>query len=217
MTDINITRKCAVCKEYINLDTDDFVYVKDKYYHFNHIVEEKLSKPRNKLSKEELVEKYRKIQNDNKKDIEYKKEKDRLFKWLQNTYNTVVIPKYFYMKMDSVFDGTYKGLSRGIPPEDILDMWKRKINELNRINNQNKNKGKVLIGVARIQYDLAILLSKYDSYLKWKEQQKIIEQERQQIKDDFKNKIEFNKINTTNKQDNSNSNGFNISDIIDEI
>lgn len=217
MTDINITRKCAVCKEYINLDTDDFVYVKDKYYHFNHIVEEKLSKPRNKLSKEELVEKYRKIQNDNKKDIEYKKEKDRLFKWLQNTYNTVVIPKYFYMKMDSVFDGTYKGLSRGIPPEDILDMWKRKINELNRINNQNKNKGKVLIGVARIQYDLAILLSKYDSYLKWKEQQKIIEQERQQIKDDFKNKIEFNKINTTNKQDNSNPNGFNISDIIDEI
>lgn len=216
MTDINITRKCAVCKEYINLDTDDFVYVKDKYYHFNHIVEEKLSKPRNKLSKEELVEKYRKIQNDNKKDIEYKKEKDRLFKWLQNTYNTVVIPKYFYMKMDSVFDGTYKGLSRGIPPEDILDMWKRKINELNRINNQNKNKGKVLIGVARINYDLAIILSKYDSYLKWKEEQKLLENERQNIINETnKPKINYNLINKSVEDNQDRS--TNIDNLLDEV
>jgi hypothetical protein len=216
MTDINITRKCAVCKEYINLDTDDFVYVKDKYYHFNHIVEEKLSKPRNKLSKEELVEKYRKIQNDNKKDIEYKKEKDRLFKWLQNTYNTVVIPKYFYMKMDSVFDGTYKGLSRGIPPEDILDMWKRKINELNRINNQNKNKGKVLIGVARINYDLAIILSKYDSYLKWKEEQKLLENEKQNIINEAnKPKINYDLINKSVEKNKNTS--TNINDLLDEV
>ncbi len=166
---------------------------------------------------EQCVDKFIQLQNENQEEINNIISKERLYKWLQNTYNTVVLPGYFYIKMDEIFSGIYKGLSKDIPPEDLLDMWKRKKNELDRINNSNSRKGKNLIGVARINYDLAILLNKYDSYLKWKEDQKIIEQERQQIKDDFKNKIEFNKINTTNKQDNSNPNGFNISDIIDEI
>jgi len=208
---LSITRKCFHCKEYIELDNDNFVYIKDKYYHFNCAIEKQLYKKRNKLSIEQLLD----IQKQNKIELEYKITKDKLFRWLQNTYNTVVIPKYFYIKMDQIFNGTYKGLSKGIPPEDLLDMWKRKQNELDRINNSNNIKGKFLVGSSRIQYDLAILLSKYDSYLKWKENKKIIEQERQQIKEDFKNKIDFHKVNTNTKKENNDS--FNISDILDEI
>ena len=213
---INITRKCKYCKEYIDIEKDNFVYYKKRYYHFDCAVNETLDRKNNKLSKEQCVDKFTQLQNENREEINNIINKERLYKWLQNTYNTVVLPSYFYIKMDEIFSGIYKGLSKEIPPEDLLDMWKRKKNELDRINNSNSRKGKNLIGVARINYDLAILLNKYDSYLKWKEDQKIIEQERQQIRDDFKNKIEFNKINITNKP-NTNSNNFNISDIIDEI
>ena len=216
MISINITRKCKYCKEYLNIERDSFVYYRKRYYHFDCAVNEQLTRKNNKLSMEQCVDKFIQLQNENQEEINNIISKERLYKWLQNTYNTVVLPSYFYIKMDEIFSGIYKGLSKEIPPEDLLDMWTRKKNELDRINNSNSRKGKNLIGVARINYDLAILLNKYDSYLKWKEKQRIIEQERQQVKDDFKNKIEFNKISTTNKPS-VNSNGFNISDIIDEI
>ena len=216
MINISITRKCKCCKEYLDIEKDNFVYYKKRYYHFDCAINETLDRKNNKLSKEQCVDKFTQLQNENREEINNIINKERLYKWLQNTYNTVVLPSYFYIKMDEIFSGIYKGLSKEISPEDLLDMWTRKKNELDRINDSNSRKGKNLIGVARINYDLAILLNKYDSYLKWKEKQRIIEQERQQVKDDFKNKIEFNKISSTNKPS-VKSNGFNISDIINEI
>jgi len=213
---ICITRKCGYCKEYIDLDVDNFVYVKDKYYHFDCAVEEKLNMKRNKLSEEQIINNFLEIQKQNERIIEYKKEKDRLFRWLQNTYNTVVLPKYFYMKMDEIFTGTYKGLSKGIPPEDLLDMWKRKLSELERINNQNARKGKSLIGVAIINYDLAVLLGKYDSYLKWKEDQKLLENDKQNIINEAnKPKINYDLINKSIK--NNQDLDTNINDLLDEV
>jgi len=214
--EINITRKCFYCKEYINLDNENLVHYKDKYYHFDCAVNEQLNKKRNKLTEEQCTEKFIDIKKQSIKEIQNKIIREKLFKWLHNTYNTVVLPKTFYIKMNDIFAGTYIGMSKGIPPEDLFDMWKRKKSELDRINEFNKRKNKILIGAARIQYDLAILLSKYDSYLKWKEKQKIIEQERQQIKADFENKINFNKINIQ-KENNKSYDSLNIADILDEI
>jgi len=209
---LSITRKCFHCKEYIELDNDNFVYIKDKYYHFNCAIEKQLYKKRNKLSIEQLLD----IQKQNKIELEYRITKDKLFRWLQNTYNTVVIPKYFYIKMDEIFNGTYKGLSKGIPPEDLLDMWKRKQTELDRINNSNNKKGKCLIGSARIQYDLAVLLNKYDSYLKWKEQQKLLENEKQNIIDEYnKPKINYELINKSVEKNIDVD--TNINDLLDEV
>ena len=77
---LSITRKCFHCKEYIYLDNDNFVYIKDKYYHFDCAVEKQLNKKRNKLSVEQLLD----IQKQNKIDLEYRITKDKLFRWLQN-------------------------------------------------------------------------------------------------------------------------------------
>ena len=38
---------------------------------------------------------------------------------------------------------------------------------------KNRKKGKDINGISLVYYDLAILLGKYDAYLKWKEQQKL--------------------------------------------
>ena len=118
--------------------------------------------------------------------------------------------------MDEIFSGIYKGLSKEIPPEDLLDMWKRKKNELDRINNSNSRKGKNLIGVARINYDLAILLNKYDSYLKWKEDQKLLENEKQNIINEAnKPKINYDLINKSVEKNKNTS--TNINDLLDEV
>ena len=74
--------------------------------------------------------------------------------------------------MDSIYKGTFKGLSKPVPPEDLLDMWQQKKNYLSRVAEQNRKKDKDIYGINRINYDLAILLSKYDSYLAWKEEQR---------------------------------------------
>jgi glutaredoxin len=70
VSNISITRKCAYCKELIDLDKDNFVYVKDKYYHFDHAVEEKINMKRNKLSKEQIIEQLKDIQEQNKMNLE---------------------------------------------------------------------------------------------------------------------------------------------------
>jgi len=213
---ISITRKCKHCKEYLNIERDNFIYYKKRYYHFDCAVNEQLTRKNNKLSMEQCVDKFIQLQNENQEEINNIISKERLYKWLQNTYNTVVLPGYFYIKMDEIFSGIYKGLSKDIPPEDLLDMWKRKKNELDRINNSNSRKGKNLIGVTRINYDLAILLNKYDSYLKWKEDQKLLENEKQNIINEAnKPKINYDLINKSVEKNKNTS--TNINDLLDEV
>jgi hypothetical protein len=55
-------------------------------------------------------------------------------------------------------------------------MWQRKKQELDKLYNYNQQKGKELDRSSRINYDLAVLLSKYDSFLEWKEKEKVLEQ-----------------------------------------
>lgn len=95
----------------------------------------------------------------------------QLTDWLYETYDISFMPKHFFINLDKVFKGTYKGLKKPVPVEDLLDMWQRKLPYLTKVYIQNKNKGKDMTGMARINYDLAILLSRYDSYCEWKDSQ----------------------------------------------
>jgi hypothetical protein len=213
---LDITRKCTHCKDSISLDTDNFVYVSEKYYHFDCYVELQLNKKRNKLSKDEIVGNTQKIKEESMVIVQTIITKEKLYRWLQYNYNVVVIPKYFYTKIDSIYNGTYKGLSRVIPPEDLFDMWKRKKVELDRINSANERKGKSIVGSDRLQYDLAIILSKYDSYVKWKEQQKILEMDQiKRIAESKSSKIDFTKINKS--VDSKTSSETEIDELLDEV
>jgi len=105
-------------------------------------------------------------------------------------------------------------LNKAIPVEDLLDMWQQKMSYLNKINVSNQKNGKQINGIARINYDLAILLSKYDNYLAWKERKKI---EKEYVINEHKNNnvIDYSKINTI--QHSNNSKEINIEDILDGI
>lgn len=103
----------------------------------------------------------------------------QLSDFLYSEYNVSFLPKYFFINLDKVYKGTYKNLNKPVPVEDLLDMWQQKMNYLNKVAEQNRHKGKNIEGIARINYDLAILLSKYDSYCEWKARK---EAEKQELK-----------------------------------
>lgn len=123
----------------------------------------------------------------------------QLTDWLVKTYGGSVslIPKSFYIKLDSVYKGTYKGLTQPVPPEDLFDMWTQKIDFLDKTNAWNAQHGKDIEGVARLNYDLAVILAKYDSYLKWKQKAALLEQKAEEAQVDS---IDYEKIYSSSGQ-----------------
>lgn len=143
--------------------------------------------------------------------MDKKFDKKELYDFLQNKYSIVKLPKQFFIKMSNIFNGKLSGLSKPIPPEHIFDMWKRKSNYLDKIYNNNISKGKKMDSYIRLNYDLAIILSKYDDYLKFLDKQKAQCSENNKIKENVSVTdilyIQNNKINTSND----------IADILDDL
>jgi len=150
----------------------------------------------------------------NKKNKNKKETFDRkiLFDFLQTKYGISKLPKHFFIKMSNIFNGKLKGLSKPIPPEHMYDMWIQKSNYLDKVYANNISKGKKMDGYLRLNYDLAILISKYDSYLSWLDKQKAEEMQNENIKAN----ISVTKV-LYNKQDNSIKNDDDIADILDDL
>ncbi len=125
-------------------------------------------------------------------------------------YDITLLPKYFYMQLAKIPKGTYKGQGKPIPFDDLLDMWERKMPYLNKTYQRNCDKGKRIDGIARIMYDLAILMSKYDSYLEWKSMNET--QKTAEIAVARTEKIDYK--NVTNIEENKNND---VNDILDDI
>lgn len=217
-----ITRKCSICKEpiYINDTNEDFfITLKNEtksYTHTNCYIEKQTTKKRSPKTVEEC-QKYIEQCRQNTKVTEKKKStKNELYEFLFDMYDISYFPQYFYIKMDSVYKGTMKNLNKPVPPEDLLDMWKQKRNYLDKVAEQNRKKGNEILGVNRVNYDLAILLSKYDSYLKWKEQQKIAIAELDESKKRNIEKIEYTDV-ARPKRVGASNNKVDINSMLDEI
>lgn len=139
--------------------------------------------------------------------------KREITNWIYITYGLTFLPKSFFINLDKIYKGTYKNLSSPIPPEELFDMWKRKIDSLNKTADRNSRMGKEINEVCRIYYDLAILLSKYDSYKEWKEKQKIANEII--IEKTDKSIEQF--CNNYNSQNNNKNDKLDIASILDEI
>lgn len=95
---------------------------------------------------------------------------------------------------------------------DMRNMWQRKQAYLNRVYEYNKQKGNCMDSIQRISYDLAILLSRYDGYLEWKEKQSLLGEQQQESA----NVIYENIIPRVNKP-NRHKGDVSIADVLDEI
>ena len=107
-------------------------------------------------------------------------------------------------------------MSIGIPPEHLLDMWKRKIDMLNGVAERNEVKGIKMSADQRLNYDLSILVNTSDSYLRWLEKQKIIEAEN--VKSDLKKaEIGTSIIKSKANESSKGQRNEDMSELVDDI
>lgn len=226
--EVNIKRKCACCKEYLYINKNNInevIYYDKKTYHsrcFNNICQKRITSNRkNVYEKWKLIyDDIDSIKEETCTHLIYAIEQEEIFKFIREEYNLTIIPTIVWQKLRAIYTGTFKGMTTGIPPYDLLDMWKRKINMLNGIAKTNETKGVKMQPEQRLNYDLSILVNKYDSYLRWKEKQKILEAEKKtEIDQDVINNIVTKTIKYTNinNKDITIDNTNDISDLVDDI
>ena len=88
--------------------------------------------------------------------------KDDIDKLFKKHYGIDFIPSYIYVKLEAIYKGEYKGLAQPIPPHELLDILRRKMDYL---DSNALRKG--LTGIPRINYDLAVAMGSYKSYKEW--------------------------------------------------
>lgn len=157
-------RKCKECKQYITLEEemDNIVYMSSAFCHVDCAEKKMKSKKIHKMTEEAIQNKIVELKSSSEEHIYRTIVKNHLYKYLMEHYSAIMIPTYIYQKMEGIFAGTWKDMSCSIPPEHLLDMFQRKQDYLDKIYHKGS-----IDGVGRINYDLAVLISKYQGYLDW--------------------------------------------------
>ena len=215
-----ITRKCACCKDVIEIDKrniSNVVCFQGKYYHydcFEDMASEKAASKRGKPQMwQEALDHIWEIEADTKKMLEQFIAKDELNTWLLNNYDIVTVPSYFWQLVADLEGGMYKRKRcKPVSVGTLCECWKWGQRGLNKIaiNNKMNHKGPG-DDVDRLRYDLAILISKYPLFLK-QQSKKLASQaalsiERQQPK------INYSTLEKSNINDDEND----ILDLMDEV
>lgn len=225
---VGIKRKCGCCGEYFYINKNNIceaIYYDNKTYHsscFINICEKRSKNKRKDISQKwtQIYENIELIKEDTRLKLLDAIERNDIFEFIKEAYDLTIIPSTVWQKLSNIYAGTFKGMTVGIPPSHLLDMWKKKINILNGIASKNESKGVHLEPDQRLNYDLSVLVNKYDSYLKWLEKEKINNLE--QTQDSFDNIvgtiIGYNKSVLHKSDDDLDNNDMNdISSLVDDI
>lgn len=215
-------RICAECKQKINIDKNNLEQVirfENSCYHYDCFISacKRKSKKSNALPKwGEALTLIKSIKEET--DIFLNRElcKQEIFELITSNYNIKVVPKNIFTKLEDIYNGRFKGLVCCIPPEDILDMWKRKMDYLNKVKAKNITLGKIMTAAQQVNYDISVLINKYDSYLKWKEQNKIIEQDVNKVHEDILKTVDLDKLSKITQNQNK-ENEDDIDSLLEEL
>lgn len=237
----SVKRKCIVCKEDIVVTSpdDEFIYYDRHCYHpecFKKFCNEKNTKKwkfalenyenyvqeAKKLAYELLAKKQGstlsigQFEEDAQNQIKSWFYGSDLCTFVREKYN-VLNPQWDLLK--SVIDGTYKNIGIGIPAEDLLDMWERKWKYLQKRHSKLIQKNSDVNATALVRYDVAILVNKYDSYLKWKREQHLLAVEMKTEKEKRTKEHAVLQSITQNmvSQNVSSSNNDDLTDLVDDI
>lgn len=175
-----IKRKCATCKNEIEIDRNNIhnVVIYNGFHHKQCLIDyatASLQKPRCSKAKWtqvlENIDEYEKCAIEN---LGHGRPTDKLNDWLIDHYNLVATPSdRFWSTVRELGNGLYRNKKcKAIGIDDLTDAWKWAQHNLDKIAIQNKSMNKPIEGEARLYYDLAIILKKYNIFLKWKDRQK---------------------------------------------
>lgn len=198
----NRTFKCAHCKGDVIISlpySGESIKKASKWYHTDCFKE--TLKPKSRINVESLIEKTKPL-------VEEAYWKHWIYNLLVSHYRCAYVPDYIFVKLQSIYEGTHKGLAIPIPPEDLADMFNQQMDYLDKLA-----AAKGINGIPRFNYDLKVLMNKYDSYRNWKAQKNAEIQEQIEAAKESKKSIgyRYDYIPTYNNNQN------NISDILDDI
>jgi hypothetical protein len=191
------------------LEKQEEVIVNEK---INHFIEERDIKIDEKLKKEKLKNEIKLKNQKNKiKNIEFK---NQFYEYIKLHYDCN-LTTYFFTKVSNIVNGTFKGLKEGITYEDLLYMFKTKQKELDKIAYDKNTKGKGFKdSLAKLNFDLVVIVNKYDGFKKWKEKQKLIETKNDDTKRITDGLISMDMMKANQK---NNIESDDIGDLLDEV
>ena len=190
-TTVKCCYKCCPYENEIIINSQsvrDVVRYDNKYYHSDCFIK-MVNQKKSRYKKEDIIERYNNQLNniDNYKKDAYaflidRVSKNELNEFLMNSYGVDSVSSFVWMKINSIISGEYKNVGeKGIPSYHLLDMWKRKYHELIKMHQKLIVKGKNFTPAQLISYDLEVIISKYDSYLKWLHSQEVIESDMKMV------------------------------------
>lgn len=172
-------RKCAHCKEIIEIDVDNvqgIAYFKSQYYHSQcllDIAKERKQKKRHATYWDTMENDIYKYENAAKNTVMLVVSRDKLNEHILMHYNVVTVPDRLWEVLSEISNGRYKHKKcRPTNIEDIYKTWvwgQHKLDET-AVYNKTNNKGPKNDS-ERILYDLAIVVGKVPAYLKFKAKQ----------------------------------------------
>lgn len=174
-------RKCAHCKGEIHIERDnvhDVLLFKNYYYHnkcFEERVQQRLSGKKPHQMWKDAMDHVSEYENDAREAIEFWFNRDDIYNHLLDNYDIVEVPGTVFTRLDAVITGTYGRKSKPIDYADFVACWRDGQKTLNKINRNNKIAGKNITGVARINYDLAVVLRNFPQ---WRQRQEKLKAER---------------------------------------
>lgn len=132
---------------------------------------------------------------------------------IRQNYNLQDVNTFYMRYLNPLYHGTSKKyISIQIPPEHLYEMWQKKLNYLSKLYQKNISKGMCFTEIQRVAYDLSILVNKYESFLEWKEKQRLLENEKQTVEEVTTSLIQKNVKHNMSSQSNSD-----VSDILDDL
>lgn len=170
--DFKTMRKCGDCHKYITLENelDNVVYKGKVIYHVDCLKKKMLSKKGCKLSVGDVDVLIEDLRLDGIGHVEELIYKRHLYGYLMQYYDVIDFTRRVYTKMEQIFTGNFKNMSRKIPPEHLLGMWQKQ-----RIKSVLDKNFRSLKNEDKFHYDLAIVIKEYPSYMEWVEKKKIEE------------------------------------------
>lgn len=223
MSKAYIYRKCRKCKESFNLSNTDYIKNKTTYFHTDCYIESNLEKglsvnvieERIKIIKEEMKKDQERRDNASRSQINRSRDKDSFYEYIMDKYNVSSIPKTFFLKVAAINNGTHPTVKYAIPYDELLFMFKKQEQYLLKTRMRNPKFANGTDGMSCLNYDLAVIVGMYESYLRWKHKQEVLSYDISE-KEETKTKQPKMDLDKLEKQSKLNQDD-DINDIIDDI
>lgn len=136
--------------------------------------------------------------------------------FLKTNYDIPTSGSFFHRYLQPLYQGTsskYEDIK--IPAVHLLEMWNTMMPVFIKKRQKRLEQGKSFTNMQRAAYDLAILVSKYDSFLSWKNKQKVLEIDQEEMKKSIDNNINYYTIKSQHSKHTTEIDGV-LKDIFDD-